>query len=365
LACVLVSLVPLSASAQPEPVESATDTQAPEEQPAESQADETDQAPTGDGEGDDEDDEDDGDDEDDPFSVPDMPALTALDATASKIDRPASTKEISAALSNAYKDGALQSGVAVEVNARAFGYGKKLGYFKYRNDPFARALSNSALSFATSAAAAPDSMMMTTASDVRASIAARIVIWDQADPLLDKSYLASVDYAREACKDKPVAERTMCEANAQNEYSTWEDPRWNSGGAFLAAALVERFGEGKLKQDDFERVALWAAIGVGPTSWSHIALGASAELVDDADDTIRGSTRIRVGGKRIHATIDASISAKKPDADERGRIGVGLEFKVAENTWLTANASTPFGTPGADESTSLLSSIKWGSKPSW
>lgn len=69
----------------------------------------------------------------------------------------------------------------------------------------------------------------------------------------------------------------------------------------------------KLEEDDFERVALWAAVGVGPTSWSHIAPGASAELVDDSDDTVRGS-------------------ALKPDADERGRVGVGLEFKVAENT---------------------------------
>lgn len=293
-----------------------------------------------------------------PLVVPDIPALTALGTTSSEIDRPGSTSEVGAALANIYQDGAIQSGVAVEVNLRAFGVGKRTRYPEYRRSSWQRALAHSALSFGTASASAADPTMP---DDIRAAFGARIVLFDDADPLLAKPYRDAAAYAREQCPGTvDDAAVTACRTKALEEYNSWTAPAWNSSGAFVAAALIERFGGAELGNHTFEGGRVWGAYGRGFGENFHVAAGVTWTAIRHGKDDVSVATRLRYGNARFRGTVDGEWYPVAADDAADGRIGIGLELQVTDTTWLTATAATDVGVPGVDAKVELLSSLKWG-----
>lgn len=118
------------------------------------------------------------------YVIPDAPALTILDATASKLERPGSARELGVSLANIVgKDGTIKAGLAVEITAAVFGLPDRWSYYQYRRDYWRRLLVRSGLSVGTAAGGGSD--VMGAASDTRLGIGARIVLWDETDPLLD------------------------------------------------------------------------------------------------------------------------------------------------------------------------------------
>lgn len=303
-----------------------------------------------------------------PLTVPDIPALTALGSTASDIDRPGSTSEIGAAVSNLYKGGTVQSGIAIEINLRAFGLGKDWTFLEYQRDWWRRALSQSAISIGTASSANAMDMSVT---DIRTALGARVVLWDESDPLLDESYADAAGHARSACRDRPVTEKPACEKAAYDTYAAemahWKAPRWNGRGAFVGLAAIEAFRGGALKEHDFEASRVWAAGGLGIGDSFHAAAGITWVAADHAADDVTVAARLRYGNARFRGTLDGAYFVLARGEAAKGKAGVGFEFRLTPSTWLTATAAAEVGASDSPDIIDLLSSIKWGTseKPSW
>lgn len=311
------------------------------------------------------------------YTVPDVPALTILGATSNKIDRPASASELGASAAQVIgADGTVQSGAGVEFSLRTFGVGKSWNYYQYKHDWWRRMLSQSALSFGTAASTPPAASGGTASSsnsDVRAAIGARIVLWDQSDPLLSPSYSSAVNYARGKCPDdsNPADPQKVvdCRQAAFNEFSSWKEPQWNAGGIFIAGALSGLFADSKIQNHTWDDLSIWGAGSFPILSFAQLALGAVYDhKFNPSSEQLAFAARFRVGSTRFRGTGDITVCAEKPDSEPRGKWAAGLEVQVTSSAWFTANAGTDFGgPPGTGGKFSLLSGIKWGysSKPSW
>jgi hypothetical protein len=303
------------------------------------------------------------------YSVPDIPAMTILNATSNKIDRPASASELGAAVSQVIgADGTVQSGAGIEFSLRTFGVGKRWTFDQYRRDWWRRTLSQSAFSFGTAAATAGTGTPSAT-TDARAAIGVRIVLWDQADPLLSRPYLLAADYARSQCRDANDPNVAKCREDAFNRFDGWTDPPWNGGGAFLAGALSGLFADSKIQNHAWDDLSIWGAFSFPILSFAQLAIGGVYDHQFNASSNLlAGAARLRIGSKWFRGTGDVTVYAEKPDSQPRGVWAAGVEVQVTSTAWLTANAGTDFGGPSGTGGTfNLLSGIKWGysSKPSW
>ena len=311
------------------------------------------------------------------YSVPDIPALTVLNATSNKIDRPASASELGAAVSQVVAaDGTIQSGVGLEFSFRTFGVGKRWTYDDYVHTWWRRTLSQSAISFGTAAASSPTAAGATTASpatDTRAAVGVRIVLWDQADPLLSPSYASAVNYARQKCPDDGNPDNFQkvadCRMAAEAEFSGWKPPAWNAGGVFLAGALSGLFADSKIQNHAWDDLSAWGAGSLPLWSFAQLAVGAVYDhRYQPSSDQFALAARLRVGTTQFRGVGDVTVYAEKPDSQPRGNWAAGVEVQIASTAWLTAHAGTDFGGPAGTGGTfNLISGIKWGytSKPSW
>jgi hypothetical protein len=329
------------------------------------------------------------------LSVPDIPALTALDATSNKLDRPDSAAGLGAALSNIVTaDGSIKSGAAVEISPRLFGVDKKWTYFEYRDALWRRIVAQSALSIGTTRDAGMPSMGMATST--KGAIAARIVLINNADPLLSQGYARAVRWVKDVCKDvrpgparlecevtkrpeynpealakedcKDVTSadaKSVCEAKKRIEYTEVKVP-WNASGLFVATAATWDFPGGKLKNVARDTWSTWVAGAVPLSDNGQLAGGLVWDHGWFTDDRLAIAGRLRLGSDGFRFTGDSTWFAKRPDGTATGRWAVGTEIRLSSTGWLTLSAGADIG--GAmTQAVSILSSVKYGFSPkaSW
>ena len=299
------------------------------------------------------------------LSVPDIPALTALDATSNKLDMPDSASGLGAALANIIAaDGSIRSGAAIEISPHAFGVDKKWTYYEYRSSLWRRILAQSSLSIGTSTGAGASAMG--TSADTRAAIGARIVIFNDADPLLSADYANAVAWVQAACKDiTPAPAKLACEVQKRSEYKPVAVP-WNAGGLFVATAATFDFPEGQPKNIAGDTWVTWAAGAVPLWDFAQLAGGLVWDHGWSTEDKLAIAARLRLGGSRFRFTGDGAWFAKRAEGTPSGHWAVGAEIQLTSTSWLTLSVAEDIG--GAMQPPmSLLSSIKYGfsQKASW
>ena len=303
------------------------------------------------------------------LSVPDIPALTALDATSNKLDRPDSASGLGAALANIIAaDGSIRSGAAIEISPRAFGVDKTWGYNEYRSSLWRRILAQSSLSIGTStnsgSSGAPG---MGTSADTRAAIGARIVLFNDADPLLSVDYARAVAWAKEACKDvTPAPAKLACEVQKRPEYKGNVAVPWNAAGLFVATAATFDFPGGRPENIAGDTWVTWVAGAGALGDYAQLAGGLVWDHGWSTEDKLTIAARVRVGGSRFRFTGDGAWFAKRSDGAASGHWAVGAEIQLTSTSWLTLAVGDDVG--GAMQPPmALLSSIKYGFSPkaSW
>jgi len=305
------------------------------------------------------------------LSVPDVPALSALDATSNKIDRPDSASGLTAAISNAFnRDGTLNAGVGVEVSPHLFGVDKSWSYSEYTGSDasafFRRLVTQSALSFGTGKideTATTSTTTMMANADVRAAVGWRIVLINHADPLLAPGYAGRVEWARAQCQDKPDADVQQCRVDSANAYKGTVVVPWNAAGLYIAGAESWRLTESKLNHAAKDTLSNWIAGALPLGDVGQLAVGASWDHVWAAKDTVVIAARLRLGGDHYRFTGDGTWFAKRADdTAAKGRWAVGLETKLAASGWLVVSAGTDLGGANKNE-VSILSSLKYAFSP--
>lgn len=296
------------------------------------------------------------------YSVPDIPALSAINATSNKIDRPASATGLAASLANIIDtDGTVKSGVGIEVSPHAFGIDRTWSWFQYRHDWWRRVLSQSALSVGTIKASQTS---MTSGADTTAAVGLRVVLWDQSDPLLRPSYRYAVKFARDHCPDEgnpqAVAE---CRTKTFNSFDHWEDAPWNAGSLFAAFAETWDFADSTLGSHKLTTLSSWVAFGLPIGSWGQFTLGTVWDHGWYTADHLSVASRLRLGDKKVRAVFDETWFARRDPNTPYARWAAGGEFQVLNGAWLTVSVGTDLGGM-TSQNISVLSSVKWGFSPS-
>lgn len=299
-------------------------------------------------------------------SVPDVPALTALDATSNKLDRPDSGKSLAAAFATALdRDGTIKTGIGIEIGLRALRLDKKWTYRDYVDSYVKKVLSRSAISIGTSKnSASTEDTIAGTVPDTQGAVGVRIVLWDGSDPLLAPGYVAKAEWARTECRDKKKLEFPECLVKKADEYTGSIEPPWNAGGLYLALVETWNFEESKLKKADADFLHTWVAGALPICKWGQFAFGGvwKHPWAEDTKDTLSIAARLRFGTPKTRFIGDGTWFARRPDADPEGRWAAGIEVKVAGAGWLTLSAGTDLGGDSSSAVT-LLSSLKYGMSP--
>jgi len=292
------------------------------------------------------------------YTLPDAPALSLLNADASKIQEPGSLEELGADLVNGFTpQGGLQSGLALKVSGRAFGAGRS--FIDYRASYLTRFLARLSLSFAT----VKDSSTPTTTVG---SVGLRLVFWDGSDPLVDHQYLDWVTNAFKKCPTPIDSSGDAEHAACLNGLPKPKAPPWNADGLALAAATSTAFANGELKHGDWADTAIWltGSLGVDASASFGLQISAAGEY-RHADPTHKnigaGAVRLRGGTSHLRGSLEVSYASDNPsDAKNRkGKLLLGLDFKITKSLWLNANWGGQYNFTGSPFAVFSLAALKY------
>ncbi len=297
------------------------------------------------------------------YQIPDPPAMVLIGSTAT-LDRPGTPSEVGAALINLVTaDGKVRSGAALEISLRALGLQHPRTHFEYVTRPWSRFAERTALSVATVA----DSATGMEAGVTRLALGLRLVLLDEADPLLQTRYRQRVDYVKAACADKSDSiERNNCmvevnNAMTQEQLDKFAKPRWNADALALATAVDWAFDQGELKARHKDVFAAWLAGAYGYSDWLQVSAAGQYRHLWTADSNLFAfAVRLRAGNDKARFTGEVGYSFIRPDDPtlRKGRAAVGGELFVGNGTWLSVNFGGDFAGTDSPSSVFVLSNLK-------
>jgi hypothetical protein len=312
------------------------------------------------------------------FQTPTLPAMVLLNADTSDVERPGSVRDFGIALANVITpQGTVRSGIAMEVTPRALGLFRSTNAYRYRKDYWNRFVQRIGMSVATTAESATEA----TPSVTNLAIGLRIVVWDDADPLLDPASARALNVEAGECPETSFPNTVEgkqqwagCKEAAVKEYITdAPDPAWNLGGLNLAGALSAVLPEGEADEASFGSAAAWLTAGLPIGSWAQLVGSVRFRHVDPDNGDLGLFARLRMGSARTRGYVETGLLRQTivAESSATGRLKVGTEFLLAPGVWLSADIGGNFGRDAEEGNDVLdvfaLSNLQWALEdaPGW
>jgi hypothetical protein len=343
------------------------------------------------------------------FSIPESPAFTFLNASPAEVTRPTRPRDLAFALANGLDSlGRVQQGLAVDVVPWPWipGFTPRLSAYQDRRRWWIYAVTNTGISLGTIRSAGDSA-----STDVAVGI--RTILFDRSDPMANRSFTDSLGnrsaHCREAKRDtsfvgvhdtlrltflrgdardevrvevadtarilgvraRPrAAERAPCIRAAEEEWrKEWLRENWNRPSLAVAFAFGSTLERSLLSDIEFRGFSAWAS-GALPVGRRLQAIGqVRVDQLRSSPDSI--SSRTLSGGIRgIYGSEKANAYAEvlhgwsgddAPAADRREtRWSAGIEFRAAEDLWLSTGFGQRFAGVREDEDpVFLIANLRW------
>jgi hypothetical protein len=301
------------------------------------------------------------------FAVPDAPAFEILGVEPSDLLRPASVRELTAAVSNF---GSLQNGISLprsfttEFSPAMLIRGAHLSIREYQHDP---ALYRLRVSAATNRAS--------DSARIQVGLGARISLIDAADPRTDADYVSAVTnvltqinriYAAQLTEpplppdvksgvvDPSIltpARRQQVE-QLQGQITQLKKDReqrfWNARILDIAYAVRASAADSIGNGARVDAHSLWATFGTGFGQWGQLLIGVRGAMERDTSDTSEFSSsgsvaaRFYAGSNDYKFFLESQLASGGP-ADDRVLFHGGAEVALPYSFW--ANASVGLEQP--------------------
>lgn len=353
------------------------------------------------------------------LSVPESPAFKVLGVTPNKVDRPSSPKEFAASLVNGIDtNGNFQSGFALDTSPYLLFNSTNIGLKDYQTDYATRFLSRSQLSFATANGATdtdkslklavgikftpwdegdPRNDKMLTSCLEGAISNVELSMDDEQEALLIEKNKLDFQIKYEEKQDiKDLLERQMktillklgkINEERQEEFSkkineTIKSCRenkmfvsnlWNKSSWAIGFAPTFITSTGNTQDLMYSGLGAWTSVAYGIYDYAQFITQATyrnKEQIPDQNavgtffeqDNMSIGARIRFGRSDINGNIEGLYAINDTKNDKKDdnvfRYSAGIEFKVANNFWLTMNIGSESGNSNGNK-LFALGDIKW------
>lgn len=300
--------------------------------------------------------------------VPQSPAFTYLSMSPTDISHPTTARGLGVALATLVDpEGRFRQGFALDVAPWVWIPGIRIPA-----DEYARAgkyaLANTTVSFGTAGAEGADGP-----TDI--SVGLRTTFVDQSDPMRDPGFRADLREAIARCGADPeadVAEVRECAGRAiERLRDEWLGEGWNRASLSAALATGWRFRESLATAGAHSGWAAWIS--------GALPLGAPAQLVGQVsyDDrktagpgeedrsNLAGGVRLNVGSSWVNGFAEVAVAGGLEDIagdPVTWRWAGGVEFRAADDLWLSTGFGSGFATDTADRLV-VIANIRWNVSP--
>jgi hypothetical protein len=300
------------------------------------------------------------------FAVPESPAFTFLNFAPATVTRPNTPRDFVAALANGIDEtGHVRQGISLEVTPAYLIPGLGVGLTEYQNSFFKRLLSNAQLSLATVRASGD-----TAATDLGFGL--RLTVLDNGDPMKDPLFTSQLGAALLGCHSEPpdFKPALVClGANADKLRLPYLKSHWNSTRLTVAFATGLRFDQSQVSETSALGWNGWAALtaplGTAGQMIGYFAFTHRPEVsgvpkfssVDFGGRVLVGSPTFNAFAEVVgNSKFDTPVTTDKSTAAWSG----GIEFKAAENLWLSTGFGTRFGDTAEPNRVIVLGNLRWG-----
>lgn len=308
-------------------------------------------------------------------AVPESPAFTFLGVTPNLVSRPASVRDLAAALlSGIGPNGAVQQGFALELTPWVYVPGLSIPLVDYGSSLWKRGLANLQLSFGT----------VTTQGDSASTDMAmglRTTLFDGTDAMQQATFTGPVAAGLRGCVNavrpgmseeegrqaiQACGDTVM--AAAWDAWEAYSEEHWNAVLLAIGLGVGARAPDSRLGSARYSGVKAWLVGGL-PIGGSAQVLGQLT--VADAPD-LGGSPatreltyggRVLYGSASFHAFAEAvgvHLSDPPGGADSGVSWSGGVEFRLSDGTWATTGFGRRFQGLGEPERVVVLLGINFG-----
>jgi hypothetical protein len=301
------------------------------------------------------------------FAVPESPAFTFLSFAPASVSRPNTPRDFVAALANGIdQTGHVRQGISLEVTPAYLIPGLGVGLADYQKSWLKRLLSNTQLSLATVRASGD-----TAATDL--GLGLRLHILDAGDPMADSAYTRKLGDAMLACPASTPPEfkpSLACLGEAADKLrQPYLKAHWNSTRLTVAFATGLRFDQSQVSKTSPLGWNAWAALTaplgqagqmIGYFAFTHRPESSGVpkfSSVDFGGRALLGSPTFNAFAEVVgNSKFNTPVPTDKSSAAWSG----GVEFKAAENLWLSTGFGTRFGDTGTPNKVIVLGNLRWG-----
>ncbi len=342
------------------------------------------------------------------FSIPESPAFTFLDASPAEVARPARPRDLAFALANGLDSiGRVQQGIALDVVPWPWVPGLRPDLRRYQDRWWVYAAVNTGISLGTVRSAGDSA-----STDI--AVGLRTVLFDQSDPMSNRSFTSAIGDRTRHCRATPgdtaflgvhdtlevvvlrdggrdttvrvaiadtvrtlpvresprAAERAPCVQAAFEEWrKEWLRKNWNRPSLAVALAMGGTFERSVIGEFRSRGFSAWAS-GAYPVGKAGQAVG---QLRVDRVRSSGDGDRVRIvsaGARGIWGSEKANAfaevlrgwsSEESTGGDDPGtRWSAGIEFRAAEDLWLSTGFGQRFADTREDETpVFLIANLRW------
>jgi hypothetical protein len=300
------------------------------------------------------------------FAVPESPAFSFLQFAPATVSRPNTPRDIVAALTNGIgEDGKVREGVSLEITPAYVIPGLAVSLTDYQRRSFKRLLANMQLSFATVRAAGDSA-----STDMGLGI--RFNVIDNGDPMRYADFTTALAQHMGGCRPPvPGAPPVIGCLNAVSDSlrAAFAKTHWNATRFAIALATGLRFDESRVSRSRALGWSAWAGV-TAPLGQTGQMIGyfavkhrptvpgvASFSAVDFGG-------RVLVGSPGFNTFLEFVANTRFKTADSTNKSTAawsgGIEFKAADNLWLSTGFGTRFGDTGKPNKVIVIANLKWG-----
>lgn len=301
------------------------------------------------------------------YAVPDAPALTLLGASSAKISQPGNARDFAAQLVNAFDEvGRVRQGIAIDLRPA---YVAPVTLQQYQNF-WSRLWYNAGLSIGT-----VQTPGQTGSTDI--ALGLRLTLIDKGDRMLDPNYVTMLQTVINECKPalpgQPKAVTMAClKEHSKKAREDWLKDHWNDLRLSVAAATGWRAPGSVLKSSESSGWSTWMSGAVPAGRWGQLVGQARywkrnnvLPTVDTPPKELSFGIRAFAGSGTLNAFAELVHVNKYDlpaslDAGGTNTWSAGLEYRLAETTWISASLGNGGRTPSGDRQASFIANLRFG-----
>jgi hypothetical protein len=306
------------------------------------------------------------------YSLPEAPAFTFLGSNPAEVSRPTTARNLAVQLVNGIDaSGKLQQGFAIDVAPWTLIPSLRIPLSAYQTNPADFLLANTQLSLGT--VRSPGD---TGSTDF--AVGLRFTLWDNSDPMHDREFTDTLRKAiQDKCINNPDIENMTeelihaCAAQANKDARDhWlqDGHHWNRSSFAIAFAGGSRLEDSKVGSAHWLGWSGWA-VGALPIGHSGQIL-AQLRYEDREDAAGAPHTKtFRYGARGFFGSATTNLFAeligvREIDAptgvdDSSARWSGGIEFRAADQLWLSTGLGSTFATSGQSDKVLVIAGLRW------